>query len=457
MNIFSEQRNLKAKLAAIDRSQAMIEFAMDGTILSANELFLKTMRYSLDEVIGRHHSMFVPPEERNSQEYRAFWETLRSGRYLSAEYRRVAKDGSDVWISGSYNPLLDRRGVPYRVMKCATDITGEMHRRDRLALLSLVADGVDNSVVITDANGLIEYTNPGFTRLTGHTFEEARGRKPGSLVQGSGTDRATVAFIRQKLAAGQPLYQEILNYSKSGEPYWISLSVNPIRDSSGRVVRFVSVQTNITETKLRANEFFARLTAIEQVNAVLEWDSYGVLQRVNETGLGVLGARNLEQAATMPCVRYDQLFSSAQRADLSTGKSLMIELELSRNDRERIHLSSTIQGLLDEDGKLRRTVLYGIDVTRRRAAVRAAETLMSDVLERVSQVAEEISKTSFQTDLLALNATIEAAHAGEAGMGFAVVAGEVRALSSRSSVSTTEISTLVSDTRVRIEELRKAS
>ncbi len=111
------------ELAAIRKSHAVIEFEMDGTIITANDTFLKVMGYRLEEIQGRHHKMFVDPAERESDEYREFWEKLNRGEYTQAEYRRIGKAGSEVWIQGSYNPIVDLNGRPYKVVKFATDVT----------------------------------------------------------------------------------------------------------------------------------------------------------------------------------------------------------------------------------------------------------------------------------------------------------------------------------------------
>ena len=117
------ERDVAGQLAAINKSQAVIEFDMDGTILTANENFLNALGYTLDEVQGRHHSMFVEPEIRSSQQYADFWAGLNRGEYALGEYRRIGKHGKEVWIQGSYNPILDDNGKPLKVVKFATDVT----------------------------------------------------------------------------------------------------------------------------------------------------------------------------------------------------------------------------------------------------------------------------------------------------------------------------------------------
>ena len=111
------------RIAALDRSQAVIEFQMDGTIITANENFCKTVGYSLDEIKGRHHSLFVDDATKNSPEYREFWARLNRGENLPGEYRRVGKGGKLVIIQASYNPLADSSGKLVKVVKYATDIT----------------------------------------------------------------------------------------------------------------------------------------------------------------------------------------------------------------------------------------------------------------------------------------------------------------------------------------------
>lgn len=126
-DIVTEKRRLEkdvaGQLAAINKSQAVIEFELDGTIITANENFLNSMGYTLDEVRGRHHSMFVEPELRTSAEYKEFWARLNRGEYTTGEYKRIGKGGREVWIQGSYNPIVDQHGTPFKVVKYASDVT----------------------------------------------------------------------------------------------------------------------------------------------------------------------------------------------------------------------------------------------------------------------------------------------------------------------------------------------
>ena len=435
---------------AIYKSQAIIEFAMDGTILAANDKFLCTMGYTIDEIKGRHHSMFVEPGQRDTQAYRDVWAALNRGEYQAAQYRRLGKNGRVVWIEATYNPILDMDGKPFKVVKFATDITEAVRQREKVGLLSLVADGTDNSVMITSPDGVIEYVNPGFTKLTGYLQEEAVGQKPGALLQGPKTDAQTVIRLRENIKERKPIYEEILNYSKKRDPYWISLSINPILDAGGRLERFISVQTDITQMKMDSG---SRIDAIERANLVFEWDAQNALVRLNAGALDAIGVASLADAAHSPILAYHSLISSGDRDALTRGETLSRDMTLRNTRNKVIFLSATIQPLLGIDGAIRRTVIYAIDMTARRQAIKHTEQIMSGVLGQINDIARTISGVSGQTNLLALNATIEAARAGEAGRGFAVVASEVKALAQRSSGLSTEIAGLVHETQQEIERL----
>jgi methyl-accepting chemotaxis protein len=149
----SERKRIDAehsgRIAAINKSMAMVEFEMDGTIVTANGHFLKAMGYTLEEIKGRHHGMFVDDSLRQSSEYREFWGRLGRGEYQTGEYRRIGKGGSEVWIQGSYNPILDINGRPSKVVKYATDVTDQVRMRSNLeAILKKVND---NAMVLASA------------------------------------------------------------------------------------------------------------------------------------------------------------------------------------------------------------------------------------------------------------------------------------------------------------------
>lgn len=165
----------RSQVSAISRSQAIIEFGLDGIIITANENFLDAVGYTLDEIQGQHHSIFVEPSMRSSQEYKEFWEKLNRGEYLAGEYKRIAKCGKEVWIQGSYNPVFDHDGKPCRVIKFATDITEQkLKNADFEGQLAAICKS--QAVVEFKMDGTVLRANDNFLNLMGYTLEEIQGR-----------------------------------------------------------------------------------------------------------------------------------------------------------------------------------------------------------------------------------------------------------------------------------------
>jgi methyl-accepting chemotaxis protein len=435
------------QIDAINRSQAVIAFDVDGTILSANDNFLKVIGYRADEVIGRHHSVFVDTAYADSAEYRAFWTSLRAGKFQSGEFRRQAKGGAEIWLQACYNPIFDANGRLSKVVKFATDITYQVQQREKFNLLSLVADETDNSVVITDRDQKIIFVNRGFERLTGYSLAEAQGRSPGRLLQGPDTDRATVARIRQRLQAGEAFYEEILNYDRNRRPYWISLAINPVRDSSGRIDRYVSVQANVTQTKLKALEFTAKLDAIGAFNAMAEWSVEGEPVACNA----------IITAGEAFTTRLSQILSPTDIATLLRGGALRRELAMTRTAGDALWLDALFTVLKDLEGQPNRILMCGADISERRKAVNASITSMTRMMERITGVVETINSFARQTNLLALNAAVEAARAQESGRGFALVAQEIRKLAVGASTAIGEIDHLLTDGRHQVAAMSSGS
>ncbi len=406
--------------------------------------------YQRTEVIGQNVKMLVPDEIQASHDDKVNANRTTGQDKIVGTSREVEvqrKDGTRVWGALSLSKVkLDNEIVYTAFVK---DVDEEVRRRDQFKLLSLVANETDNSVVITGPEGLIEYVNPGFSRLTGYSLEQVIGKKPGTVLQGKHTSQETVARIREKLIAREPFYEEILNYSESDEPYWISLSINPVFGEDGQLTKFISVQANITDTKLDALASNARIEAIRRSNAVIEWNANGQVADVNDVAKQLLSAGGSDSSM----LSFSKFVTNDEQQNLKRGAPVAKEFSLESPTQETIWLSATFQPIMDVSGSLDRIVMNASDATTRRVAIAQSTELMSGVLDRIDGVASQINQLSSQTNLLSLNATIEAARAGEHGRGFAVVAEEVRELAGRSSGSATEIGNLISETRTQIEKL----
>ncbi|WP_348674700.1 methyl-accepting chemotaxis protein [uncultured Abyssibacter sp.] len=178
----AREADLLGQVAAINKSQAVIQFNLDGTILDANENFLDAVGYSLDEIRGQHHRMFVDPEDAQSDTYREFWAKLNRGEFDAGEYRRLGKGGREIWIEASYNPIFDTHGKPYKVVKYATDVTRKVRANAALQAAVRQAAEVANSgdvskrIVVEAADGLVAELCAGVNAML-ETMEENQQRE----------------------------------------------------------------------------------------------------------------------------------------------------------------------------------------------------------------------------------------------------------------------------------------
>lgn len=427
---------VSGKVGALENSQAVIEFDLDGKIVKANDQFLRTMGYSAEEVLGRPHSMFLPGDDAVSSAYREFWADLRGGGFRTGQFRRRAKDGRDVWIEGTYAGIRTPDGSTIRIFKFARDITEDVAQRERVQLLSLVTDETDNSVIISDAQGRIEFANRGFERMTGYELADVRGRKPGDFLQGPETCPKARARISEALKQGRALNEDILNYSRSGTPYWISLAINPIRNHDGVVERFVSIQSNIDATKQSAIEFSRRMDAISSTCALAEWSADGTFAACNEY-LQTACADAPERMA------LSSLLDPGDRACLSLGETVLRQIEWPRPGRPPLVLSAVFNSVPDQSGKVAKLLMFGIDATARDQVFEGAIGLVRNYSDRIGAIVADLEQISSETRNLSLNATVEATRSGESGKGFSVVAGEVRALADKSNEAVGDIRRLL--------------
>jgi len=148
------------QIAAIGKSQAAVEFQMDGTVVSANDNFLKTVGYTMDEIKGKHHSIFVDEPYRHSPEYREFWAKLNRGEYQTGEYKRISKSGKVVWLQAAYNPIMDMDGKPFKVVKYATDVTQDVKAKQEMERIQSMVENAPNNIIYADRDLNIQYMNP---------------------------------------------------------------------------------------------------------------------------------------------------------------------------------------------------------------------------------------------------------------------------------------------------------
>jgi len=385
---------LKATVEALNRSQAVIEFKTDGTILTANENFLAALGYKLEEIQGRHHSMFVDAKERDSAEYRRFWDALKRGEFQVAEYKRIAKGGREIWIQASYNPIKGLDGLPFKVIKFATDVT-ERKMREADARGQIDAIGKSQAVIEFNLDGTIITANDNFLQTLGYRLDEIQGRHHSMFVEEKERQSPAYRAFWEALKRGEFQAAQYKRIGKGGKEIWIEASYNPIFDLSGKPFKVVKFATDITRKTILQREIDHDLGVIASA-----------IQKANEQVTGAASASE-QTSANVQAV-------AAGAEELQTSIS-----EISRRVTEASKISA-----------------QAVDQSRRTNEI---VTGLSAQAGRIGDVVSLINTIAAQTNLLALNATIEAARAGEAGRGFAVVASEVKSLATQTSKATEEI------------------
>ncbi|MCB5225853.1 PAS domain S-box protein [Alishewanella sp. 16-MA] len=433
---------------------AVVSIDENNNITFYNSAAEKLWGYQRAEVLGQNVRMLVPQaiQSRHDDFVNANRKTGQDKIVgTSREVEIFRKDGSTLWGSLS----LSRVKLGGRTLYTAflRDVTEEVEKREMQRMLSLVANETDNAVIISDADGLIEYVNNGFVRLTGYTLAEVKGKKPGKVLQGKETNPETINTIRKHLRERTPFYDEVLNYRKDGKPYWTSLSINPVI-IDGVLVNFIAVQADITKVKQMALDFTNRLNAIGEALCIMEITPQGELIEANHLLTDTLkGLMSVSEFAP----HVFKALSQEEQASLEKEGYVSKLFEVGHGSNFKA-FDARMCVLRSFSGEIGRLVFFAIDVSIRKRAVNETQVSMESLVktsQTISNIVATINGISEQTNLLALNAAIEAARAGEVGRGFAVVADEVRNLAGNSKDSSNEIKVLVKDTVQKIEHVAK--
>jgi methyl-accepting chemotaxis protein len=480
-----------AQASAISRSQAVIEFNVDGTVITANQNFLDALGYSLSEIQGKHHSMFVEPALRDTAAYREFWAKLNRGEYQAAEYKRIGKGGKEVWIQACYNPILDRSGKVVKVVKFATDITAAKIRAMEEAG-KVAAIGRSQAVIEFNLDGTIITANQNFLNALGYSLAEIQGKHHSMFVDPATRDSAAYRDFWAKLNRGEYEAAEFKRIGKGGREVWILASYNPILDEKGKPFKVVKFATDVTEAKLSTADLSGQIAAIGKSQAVIEFNMEGTIRTANDNFLHTLGYAlpEIQGKHHSMFVQPSECDGAAYRefwAALNRGEYQAAEYKRIGKGGKEVWIQASYNPILDMNGKPFKVVKYATDTTKQvvarmknehvrgmmesvaagaeelNASVREISEAMtkskntaSDAVGKVeaadgqaqrlsaaadsmSGIVELIGNITGQINLLALNATIESARAGEAGRGFAVVASEVKSLANQAKQATDRI------------------
>ena len=365
-----------ALIQALNKAQAVIWFDLEGNILDANDNFLQAVGYSLDEIKGEHHRIFVPPHIVNSSEYKTFWSELGSGKPNIDTFERIKKNGDPIWIEASYNPVLDHDGNPVKIVKFATDVT-QTKLIEQNATGQLNAISKSQAVIEFTPTGTILSVNENFELAMGYSADEIIGKHHKMFADPEYANSPAYTQFWERLADGEFQTGEFKRFAKGGREIWLQASYNPIFDADGNVTKVVKFASDITIEKITAADARGQLSAISKSQAVIEFNLDGTIITANDNFLDALGYSLAEIQGqhhrlfvddnTRQSDEYQRFWQSLKQGEFVGGEFMRMT-----KDHQEIWIQATYNPIFDADGNPFKVVKFATDITRR---VQVVETI----------------------------------------------------------------------------------
>ena len=387
---------LVAKLKAIDQTQAVIEFNMDGTVITANENFLKTLGYTLNEIKGQHHRMFCDPTYTSSPDYTAFWQKLNRGEYDAGTYQRVGKGGKEIWIQAAYYPLMDANGKPYKVVKFASDVTEKqteiLYMRDELKVRE---DIMNTTSIVSEANlkGDIMSVNEKFLQVSKYPKNELIGFGH-NTTRHPDMPKEVFKQMWATIGRGQIFRGVVKNRAKDGNPYYVDAVIAPIVDKkTGKPRKYLGVRYDITEQEIQRQNMQGIMDAINKSYATIEFKLDGTIMTANDNFLKTLGYtmdevkgqhhRMFCEGAYTSSPEYAGFWQKLNRGEPDVG----VYRRIGKGGKE-VWIQASYNPIKDEMGRPFKVVKFATDITAQKHAQAQLEACMAEAQQSLGALAQ---------------------------------------------------------------------